>query len=227
MTKDSVEFCGGTHARSLGEIGLFKILSEGGVAAGVRRIEAATGLNALHYVRDLEQTVKGAARLVKAAPNELEDKLQKLVERERALEKELAEAKRKAALGGTAGTGGGNLIDDIAAKARDIPNHAGAKMVSARVEVTDPAMLREVAEKVRDKLGEAVVLVGAQGTEKAQLVCAVSKGLTQKLRAGDLIKPIAQIVGGSGGGRPDMAQAGGTQVDKLDEALAALYTQIS
>jgi alanyl-tRNA synthetase len=230
MTKDSVEFCGGTHARSLGEIGLFKILSEGGVAAGVRRIEGATGLNALAYVRDLESKVKSAARLVKAAPNELEDKLQKLVDRERALEKELTEAKRKAALGGggaSGGAGGGNIIDDIAGKARDIPNHAGGKMVSARVEVTDAAMLRELAEKVRDKLGEAIVLVGAKGTDKAQLVCAVSKGLTQKFKAGDLIKPIAQVVGGSGGGRPDMAQAGGTQVDKLDEALAALYTQIS
>jgi alanyl-tRNA synthetase len=109
MTKDSVEFCGGTHARSLGEIGLFKILSEGGVAAGVRRIEAATGMNALSYVRDLESKVKSAARLVKAAPAELEEKLQKLVEHERALEKELHEAKRKAALGGggAAGAAGG------------------------------------------------------------------------------------------------------------------------
>jgi alanyl-tRNA synthetase len=228
MTRDSVEFCGGTHARSLGEIGLFKILSEGGVAAGVRRIEGSTGWNALAYVRELEHKVRAAARLVKAGPNDLEEKLGKLVERERALEKELSDTKRKAVMGGGEGaTSGGNLVDELVAKARDLPNEAGAKMLSERVEVADMGMLRELAEKVRDKLGEAIVLLGAKGADKAQLVLCVSKGLTGRHKAGDLIRPIAQELGGSGGGRPDMAQAGGTRMEKLDEALASLYARLS
>ncbi len=228
MTRDSVEFCGGTHARSLGELGLFKILSEGGVAAGVRRIEGATGWNAVAYVRDLEHTVRAAARLVKAGPADLEEKLGKLVERERALEKELADAKRKAMLGGGAAgaTGGGNLVDDLCSQARDLPNHAGAKMLSIKVDVADVPMLRELAEKVRDKLGEAIVLLGSRSADKAQLVLCVSKGLTGTHKAGDLIRPIAGELGGSGGGRPDMAQAGGTHVEKLEEALSSLYARL-
>ncbi len=227
MTRDSVEFCGGTHARSLGEIGLFKILSEGGVAAGVRRIEGSTGWNALAYVRDLEHKVRAAAKLVKAGPADLEEKLGKLVERERALEKELADVKRKAMLGGGAGVAsGGNLIDDLAAQARDLPNHAGAKVLSTKVEVADVGMLRELAEKLRDKLGEAIVLLGAKNADKAQLVLCVSKGLTGTYKAGDLIRPIAQELGGSGGGRPDMAQAGGTNTEKLEEALSSLYARL-
>jgi alanyl-tRNA synthetase len=220
MTSDSVELCGGTHARALGEIGLFKIVSEGGLAAGVRRIEAATGMNALAYVRDVEGTLRGAARVVKSGANELPERLEKLVERERHLEKEIADLKRKLAMGGSGGGG----IDEMARGARDVP---GGKALAVRVDVSDPATLRELAEKLRDKLGESVVLVGAVSGPKASLVLAVSKGLTDRYKAGDLIKRVAGIVGGSGGGRPDMAQAGGTQVDKLDEALASLYPALA
>jgi alanyl-tRNA synthetase len=229
MTSDSVELCGGTHARSLGEIGLFKILSDSGIAAGVRRIEGATGMNALGYVRQLEAAIKNASRLVKAGPNELPEKIERLVEDTRKLEKELAEAKRKLAFGGGGGaaagaSGGGGGLDDLAGKAREL---AFGKVLAAKVDVADGAMLRELAEKVRDKLGDAVVLLGSVNGPKAQLVCTVSKSLTDKFKAGDLIRPIAQILGGSGGGRPDMAQAGGTDLAKLDEALEKLYALVS
>jgi alanyl-tRNA synthetase len=222
MTKDSVELCGGTHARALGEIGMFKILSDGGVAAGVRRIEAATGLNALAYVRDLEGTLRNTARLVKAAPAELESKVEKLLEDTKRLDKELADAKRKLALGGggASGASGGGGIDAWAASARQLPF---GKAIALKVDIADVAMLREVAEKLRDKLGDAVVLVGSVAGPKAMLVLTVSKSLNDRFKAGELIRPIAQILGGSGGGRPDMAQAGGTEVGKIDEALDKLY----
>jgi alanyl-tRNA synthetase len=222
MTRDSVELCGGTHARSLGEIGLFKVVSEQGLAAGVRRIEAATGLNALAYVRSIEGTLRDSARAVKAPSTELPEKIEKLLERERGLEKELAELNRKMAMGGGGSSGGG--IDEMLRGARDIP---GGKALAVKVPVGDPATMRELGERLRDKLGEAVVLVGAPGKEKASLVLVVSRGLTDRYKAGDLIKGIAQVVGGSGGGRPDMAQAGGTQVDRLDEALESLYARLA
>jgi alanyl-tRNA synthetase len=223
MTRDSIELCGGTHARSLGEIGLFKILSEQGLAAGVRRIEAATGLNALSYVRSVEGRLSGAARAAKASVTDVADKIEKLVERERHLEKEVAELNRKLALG-TASGGAGGSLDDLLRSARDVP---GGKALAVRLPVGDAATLREMAEKLRDKLGEAVVLVGAVSKDKAMLVLTVSKGLTDRYRAGDLIKGIAQTLGGSGGGRPDMAQAGGTQIDKLDEALDSLFVRLA
>jgi len=222
MTKDSVELCGGTHARSLGEIGLFKILSDAGIAAGVRRIEAATGMNALAYVRQLEGSLKDASRLVKAGTHELPEKIERLLDDTKRLEKELAEAKRKLAFGGGGASGGsaGGGVDDLAGRARPF---AFGKALAAKVDVADGAMLRELAEKVRDKLGDSVVLLGSVNGPKAQLVCTVSKSLNDRFKAGELIKPVAQILGGSGGGRPDMAQAGGTEIAKLDEALEALY----
>jgi alanyl-tRNA synthetase len=229
MTTDSVELCGGTHARALGEIGLFKIVSETGIAAGVRRIEAATGLNALAYVRKLEDSVKNAARLVKAGPNDLGEKIEKILDDAKKLEKELTDAKRKLAFGGGAGGGasggaGGSGLDELAARAKDMPF---GKVLAVKVEVADAGMLRELAEKLRDKLGDAVVLVGAVAGAKAMLVCTVSKSLTDRFKAGELIRPVAQTLGGSGGGRPDMAQAGGTDVAKLDEALEKLHALVS
>jgi alanyl-tRNA synthetase len=157
------------------------------------------------------------------------EKLEKLVERERSLEKEIADLKRKVAMG--TGSGGGG-IDDLLRGAREIP---GGKALAVRVPVGDPATLREMAEKLRDKLGSAVVLVGGVATgeqAKAMLVLTVSKDLTGRYRAGDVIKGIAQMIGGSGGGRPDMAQAGGTELGgpgagKLDEALESLYARLA
>jgi alanyl-tRNA synthetase len=221
MTADSVELCGGTHADALGEIGLFKILSEGGVAAGVRRIEAATGQNALAYVRKLETTVKNAARAVRSGTADLPEKLDKVLEQSQKLEKEVADLKRKLAMGG-GGAGGG--IEELLKGAREI---AGGKALAVKVEGAEASTLREMADKLRDKLGEGVVLVCATNAGKAQLVVTVSKALTTRYKAGDIIKQIAGIVGGSGGGRPDMAQAGGTDVSKIDEAMARFYAVVA
>ena len=214
MTADSVELCGGTHARATGDVGLFKIVSEGGIAAGVRRIEARTGVEALKYVRSLELTLRQAEAAAKASGGDLVDKIEKLVQRERALDKKVIELSTKVALGGGGG-GEGALL----AQARDI---AGVKVLGVAVDVSDAAALRELAEKLRDKLGDSVVLVGSKAGPKVQLVLTVARGLVPRLKANELIRPLAQIVGGSGGGRPDMAQAGGTDASRLDEALAGL-----
>ncbi len=220
MTRESVELCGGTHARALGEIGLFKIVSEGGVAAGVRRIEAATGLNALAYVRQIEGSLRAAAKAAKSGTSDLTEKIEKLLEHDRALEKEVADLKRKVAMGGASGGG----IDDMLKGARDIP---GGKALAIKVDAMDAATQRDLAEKLRDKLGNAVVLVGTVNGAKASLVLTVSKSLTDRYKAGELIKTVAGHVGGSGGGRPDMAQAGGAGVDRIDDAVASLYAAIS
>ncbi|MEI9939317.1 MAG: alanine--tRNA ligase [Pseudomonadota bacterium] len=215
---ESTELCGGTHARATGDIGLFKIVSEQGVSAGVRRIIAVTGDGALAYLRDVEASFAKVVSLAKATPANVADKVEKLLLHERALEKQIDELQRKLATGG-----GGGGLDALLAKARDI---AGVKVLGVRTEVTDRAALRELAEQLRDKLGQSVVLVGSVADGKAQLVLTVAKDLTGRLKAGELIKNSAQIVGGSGGGRPDMAQAGGTELARLDEAIDAIYASV-
>jgi alanyl-tRNA synthetase len=212
---ESSELCGGTHARATGDIGLFKIVSEQGVSAGVRRIIAVTGDGALAYLRDVEASLAKVANLAKASPTNLTDKVEKLLQHERALEKQVEELQRKLATGG-----GGSGIDSLLGKARDI---AGVKVLGVRTDVTDRGALRELAEQLRDKLGPSVVLVGSETDGKAQLVLTVAKGLTDRLKAGELIRAAAQIVGGSGGGRPDMAQAGGSDIARLDEAIESIY----
>jgi alanyl-tRNA synthetase len=228
MTADSIELCGGTHARSLGEIGLFKIVSEQGLAAGVRRIEAATGMNALLYVRWVEQVANSAARVAGTVMKALPEKVEKLQQEKRQLEKEVADLKRRVALEGSAlRSADGERptpSSNVAAMARDIP---GGKALAHRITVADGATLRETAETLRDRLGSSVVLVGAANKEKAMLVLTVSKDLTGRYNAGQMIKGIAEMLGGSGGGRPDMAQAGGADVDRLDEALESLYARLS
>jgi alanyl-tRNA synthetase len=216
MTDDSIELCGGTHARATGDIGLFKILSEGGVAAGVRRLEAVTGQKAIAYVRSLEQTVQRASAAVKASSGELVEKVEKLTQKERELEKQVSELTKKLAMGGSGGGGAEAML----ARAREV---GGIKVLGVGVEGADPSALREMAEQLRDKLGDSVVLVAAHRDGKVQLVLTVAKALTSRIRAGDLIRPLAQLVGGSGGGRPDMAQAGGTQVERFQEAVEGVY----
>ncbi|HVU03444.1 MAG TPA: alanine--tRNA ligase [Polyangiaceae bacterium] len=215
---DSVELCGGTHARATGDIGLFKVVSEQGVAAGVRRVLATTGENSLAYLRDLESRIERAAHVAKSSGTDLADKIEKIVLNEKKLEKQVEELQRKLLTGG-----GGGGLDALLAQARDV---RGVKVLGVRTEVTDRGALRELAEQLRDKLGEAVVVVGSVAEDKAQLVLTVSKALTDRYKAGDIIRPLAGIVGGSGGGRPDMAQAGGTAIDKLDLALDAVYEKV-
>lgn len=225
MTQDSVELCGGTHARALGDIGLFKITSEGGVAAGVRRVLAATGLNALGYVRAVEEDMSRARVAAKATGVDLADKIGKIMAHERELEKKIAELERRLVEGGGPGGSGGGM-DAMMAEAKEI---SGIRVLARRMpDGTQSAVLREIAEKLRDKLGDhSVVLAGAVAGDKAQLCVMVSKAATAKVKAGDLIKAVAKIVGGSGGGRPDMAQAGGTEVGKIDEAIAATYAEVT
>ncbi|MDC0742168.1 alanine--tRNA ligase [Polyangium mundeleinium] len=225
MTQDSIELCGGTHARALGDIGLFKITGEGGVAAGVRRVFAATGKNALGYVRGLEDDIQKARQVAKAQGGDLADKIGKIVAHERELEKKVAELERRLIEGGGPGGGGGGGIDAMLAEAREI---SGIKVLARRMpDGTQAAALREIAEKLRDKLGESsLVLVGAVDAGKAQLAVMVSKAATSRVKAGDVIKNVAALVGGRGGGRPDMAQAGGPEAGKLDEAIAATYGEV-
>lgn len=214
----STELCGGTHARATGDIGLFKIQSEQGVAAGVRRLVATTGAGTLEYVQSLESQLAEAARLAKTTSLDLPDKIEKLLVYQKALEKQIDELQRRLA------SGGGGGVDALLHLARDV---AGVKVLGVRSEVTDRGALRELAEQLRDRLGQSIVLVGSEKDGKAQLVLTVAKSLTSRFRAGDLIRGVAAVVGGSGGGRPDMAQAGGTSVDKLDEAIDHVYAAVA
>jgi alanyl-tRNA synthetase len=209
---DSIELCGGTHVRRTGDIGAFKILSDTGLAAGVRRIEAATGVHALRYTRQLERELERAASVLKSGSRDVVDKVQRLVDRSKEQQREIEQLKRKLASGGSR---------DIAADARQLD---GFRALAASVDVGDPKAMRELADKLRDRLAPAVIALGARTEDgRALLVCTVSKELTSRFRAGDIIKELATVVGGGGGGRPDFAQAGGSDPDKLEQALARCY----
>jgi alanyl-tRNA synthetase len=211
----SLELCGGTHAFRTGDIGLFTILSEGGLAAGVRRIEASTGLNALRLLRDTRGELEQTAALLKAPASEARDKVAKLVDAHKALQKEIERLQKELVSGG----GAKDLTAD--AKEKD-----GVRFLAATVPSVDGKALREMADQLRDKLAPAVILLGAAGSDgKVTLVCSVSKEATDRFKAGDVVKAAAQIVGGNGGGRPDFAQAGGTDASKLGEAMASLYAR--
>ncbi len=204
----SVELCGGIHAKRTGDIGLLKIISEGGVASGVRRIEAVTGAAALAYLSAAEEQLKEAATLVKGSRDNLIDKLSAVLERNRLLEKQLEQLQAKAA--SAAG-------DDLSASALDIK---GVKVLAARLDGQDGKALLALVDQLKNKLGRAVILLGSVHEEKVVLVAGVTKDLTGQLKAGDLMKQAAAAVGGKGGGRPDMAQGGGVDAGALDAALA-------
>ena len=204
----STELCGGTHVKSVGDIGLFKIVAEGGIASGVRRIEAMTGAGALDWVIADEDRVLRLAAALKGGREDLDDRVSGLIERSRALEKELDQL--KARLAASAGK-------DLAAQAVDVN---GIKVLAARIDGVDPKALRETLDQLKDKLGSAVVLLATEADGKVSLVAGVTKDLTDRLKAGDLIREAAPKVGGKGGGRPDMAQAGGTDPAGLPAALA-------
>ena len=204
----SVELCGGTHVSRTGDIGLFKIVSEGGIAAGVRRIEAVTGAQALAYLNGAEEQLKEAAALLKGSRETVLDKLSGVLERNRQLEKELDQLKAKAA--SAAGS-------DLAGSAVEIK---GIKVLAARQDDLDGKALLAMVDQLKNKLGSAVILLGGVQDDKVVLVAGVTKDLTGKLKAGELMKQAAAAVGGKGGGRPDMAQGGGTDTAALDAALA-------
>jgi alanyl-tRNA synthetase len=204
----SVELCGGIHAKRTGDISLFKIISEGGVASGVRRIEAVTGAAALAYLNAAEEQVKEAAQLVKGNRDNLIDKLSAVLERNRQLEKQLEQLQAKAA--SAAG-------DDLSNAAVEVK---GAKVLAARLDGQDGKALLALVDQLKNKLGHAVILLGSEHEGKVVLVAGVTKDLSSQLKAGDLMKQAAAKVGGKGGGRPDMAQGGGVDVAALDQALA-------
>jgi alanyl-tRNA synthetase len=208
---ESLEFCGGTHVRRAGDIGLFKIISEGGIAQGVRRIEAVTGVGALAYLRRLEGDLGRAAATLRRAPAEVPVAVDKLLGDLKAKDKEIAELQRKLA------SGGGR---DILADARDVE---GVRVLATRTDVADAKALREVGDTLRDKLGSGVIVLAGVTDGKVSILTLVTKDLTARLHAGKLAGAVAEVVGGRGGGRPDMAQAGGGDPEKVDLALAKVF----
>jgi len=209
----SLELCGGTHAARTGDIGLFKVLGDSGVAAGVRRIEAATGAHAARHVRALEDELDAAAAALKSSPKDVADKVRRLLDQQKALQKEVTDLQKQLVSGG-----GGDLTAD--AKTLD----DGTRVLGLAVELGDPKALREMADQLRDKLDPGVVLLGTATKDgKALLACSVSKSLTRRFQAGAIVKEAAAVVGGGGGGRPDFAQAGGSDPSKLPEAVARVY----
>jgi alanyl-tRNA synthetase len=206
----SIELCGGTHTSRTGDIGLFKIVSESGVAAGVRRIEALTGEGAYRYVKGEEQELLEIASSLKAAPGELSSKLERLLERQRELEKELSSFRDKLSH---------QELSNLLPSMREI---RGVKVLSAKVNGKDIKRMREFVDQLKGKIGSGIILLGGQSQDKVSLVMGVTPDLTHRFSANELIKKIALHIGGTGGGRPDFAQAGGTDSKKLDEALKAI-----
>ncbi len=206
----SKELCGGTHVKATGDIGLFKIVAESGVAAGIRRVEAVTGDNALAYLQSLEATVQGAAMTLKTSPHELGARLHAVLDQIKALEKELTAAKSK--LASAQG-------DELMAQAVDVK---GLKVLAARLEGADAKTLRETMDKLKDKLKTAAIVLAAVDGDKVQIAAGVTADSVAKVKAGELVNFVAQQVGGKGGGKPDMAMAGGTQPAGVAAALQSV-----
>ena len=207
MGEFSTELCGGTHVQRTGDIGLFKIVSETGVAAGIRRVEAMTGEGALAFVQQQEAQLAEAASAVRAQPQELTARIGQILDNVKSLERELARLKSKLA---------SSQGDDLASQATDVK---GTKVLAATLEGADAKALRETMDKLKATLKSAAIVLGAVVDGKVSLIAGVTADLTGKVKAGDLVNFVAQQVGGKGGGRPDMAQAGGTEPSKLGGAL--------
>ncbi len=206
----SRELCGGTHVNATGDIGLFKIVAESGVAAGVRRIEAVTGANALAYLQSLEDTVSQAAGSLKAPAAELNSRIAQVLDQVRVLEKEVAALKGK-----LASAQGDELVSQVV-------EVKGLKVLAAKLDGADAKTLRDTLDKLKDKLKTAAIVLAAVDGEKVQLAAGVTAGSVGKVKAGDLVNFVAQQVGGKGGGKPDMAMAGGTDAQALPQALASV-----
>lgn len=206
----SVELCGGVHVKRAGDIGVFKIISEAGIASGVRRIEAVTGDRALLWIKGNEIQLASIADVVKASKAEAKDKVVQLVERNRELEKKLNQLKAKLA------TQAGS---DLAASAIEID---GMKVLAHKIDGADPKSLRDTLDQLKNKLGSAAIVLATSSGDKVSLIAGVTKDQTSRIKAGDLVNAVAVQVGGKGGGRPDMAQAGGTDPSALDAALKSV-----
>ncbi|HEU5193650.1 MAG TPA: alanine--tRNA ligase [Methylomirabilota bacterium] len=211
----STELCGGTHLDATGQIGFFKVDTEGAVAAGVRRIEAVAGTAAVEAVARQERVLREIGDILKIAPGEAPQRLRKLLDEQKTLERQLQELEGKLAR---------SKADDLVAGARQVN---GVAVVSARLDGLDADGLRAVADRLRDRLGSGIVVVGSVVGDKVNLVAAVTKDLTKRFQAGKLVQEVARAVGGGGGGRPDLAQAGGKEPGKLDAALEGVYEAVA
>ena len=206
----SMELCGGTHVERTGDIGALKVISESSVAAGVRRIEAVTGEEALKYFKKVETELKKSAALLKANPLELSERIEKIQKHQKEMEKEIDILNSRLAT---------KDLSDLFKKVKEIK---GIRVLTTVVDAADVKTLRDFGDKLRDKIQSGIILIGSKAGDNAMLLCLVTKDLTDKYHAGNIIKEIAPIVGGSGGGRPDMAQAGGPKPEKLKQALKKL-----
>jgi alanyl-tRNA synthetase len=210
----SMELCGGTHVERSGDIGLFKILSESGVAAGVRRVEAVTGKTAYEWVVHTEQVLRDVAAMLRGSREDVDEKVRELVERSRRLEKEVQQLKSKL----TSGQGG-----DLTSQAKDVD---GIKVLAAQIDGADAKSLRDAVDQLKSKLGSSVIVLATVQDGKVVLVAGVSADLLDRMKAGEIAGAVAAQVGGKGGGRADFAQAGGTQPENLSRALAGVESLI-
>jgi len=211
MGEVSRELCGGTHVRRTGDVGLFKILHEFAIAAGVRRIEAVTGAAAIGYLQAIEGELKKAAELLKTPPAELAQRVERLLKQQRDLERELEKSKGRLAAKDSA---------DLVNQARVVN---GIRVLAVRVDIREPKELRDFGDKLRDRLQSGIILLGSANGDKANLLCLVTADLTGRYQAGRLIREIAPLVGGKGGGRDELAQAGGVRPEGLDAALEKIF----
>ncbi|MBF0201697.1 MAG: hypothetical protein HQK66_10375 [Desulfamplus sp.] len=207
----SRELCGGTHTERTGNIGCFQIVSEAGIASGVRRIEALTGEQAILYIQAAMHQLQMGADLLKCSRDSLIPRIETLLTDKKGADKEIVALKARIA---------SKSVESIDSDIRDIQ---GVKVLSRRVEIDNPSQLRDIADKFKAKIGSGVVLLGAESGGKALLICVVTKDMTHRFHAGNIVKRAASIVGGGGGGRPDMAQAGGTKPEHLNDALESVY----
>jgi alanyl-tRNA synthetase len=211
----STELCGGTHVERAGDIGVFKIISESGVASGIRRIEAMTGQGALDWIAQSEHVIREVSALLRAGRDEVEDKVRQLIERTRKLEKELAALKGKLASGRNS---------DLSSTAVLVGN---ISVVATRLDGAEAPALRDAVDELKQKLrSAAIVLASVQAPDKVVLIAGVTADQTGRLKAGELVNVVAQRIGGRGGGRADLAQAGGSDPSQLDEALASVRTWV-
>jgi alanyl-tRNA synthetase len=208
----SKELCGGTHTSRTGDIGLFKIVLETSVAAGVRRIEALTGVGALQYVQDVSDSLHQVAGVLKVSPEGVVERVEKLMSDLKAMEKELSSLKSKALAEAS--------VDGALSGVREVD---GTPVLVQEVSADGPGALRDLADQLKAKMGSGVIVLGSRTPDKVQLVAVVTSDQLKKHHAGNLVKEVAAIVGGGGGGRPDMAQAGGSRPERLPEALEAVY----
>jgi alanyl-tRNA synthetase len=211
----SKELCGGTHVRATGDIGVFKIVSEGGIASGVRRIEALTGRAAFDYLQSISRREAELASLLNVPTEDITAKVKNLLTNQKNLEKQVAQLSTRLA------------SSDLETLMKNAQEVAGVRVIAAQIPLDSAKTLREVGDKVRDGLDSGVAVLGGVVKDKVALLAIVTKDLTGRIRAGDIVARVAAVVGGKGGGRPDMAQAGGDRVDKLGEAIRSVAGHVS